>query len=346
MNNQINFMDNKKLGFDKNNIVNIPLTDENIRTKGLAFRNELKNIPNIINASASTDIPYNGFTSNGYIPEGQQSSMMINVVHVDENFFNTYDIEIVNGRNFHPELKNDGGYYIVNETLAKSLSWENPLGKKIRRDGDHEIIGVVKDFHFASLYNQITPLIITPRPWDDKFNYISIKFGEGDISATLNDIDEAWKQFAPLVPMEYHFLDKSFENLYIKEKLYNKMLMYFTIIAMVIGLLGAYSLVSYSVSKKTKEIGIRKVLGASSGKILNLIGREFLFLMLIGNMLAWPIAFFAINIWQQNFAYRINISLSVFLYSSLIVIILVLAIISIKTIKAALANPVDAIKYE
>ena len=344
--NQLRYIKNVEIGYNRENMVIVPLADQDLRTKTEEMRAELLSIPGIVQASASSDVPHNGFTSNGYIPEGYSHSIMIHALDADEHFLETYGIDMVIGRNFSKEFGTDRDAYLINETLAEQLGWDNPLGKTIRRNGDRTVIGVVKDFQFATLHNKIEPLLITNTPWRKEFDYLSIKINTDNIPATLGSIEKVYKQFSPLIPFEYFFLDDAFDRLYKSEERFEKIFQYFSLLAICIALLGLFSLSAYSAQQKSKEIGIRKVLGATVPQILSLFSRETIVLILVANALACPVALFVIQRWLGNFAYRNSISAWAFVLAFFGSMATAFLTISYQSLKAALKKPADELRSE
>ncbi len=283
---------------------------------------------------------------NGYFPQGFTSPLMIHVVDIDEDFLKTFDIKLVNGRNFSKEFPTDREAYLINESLAELLSWDDPLGKIIRRNGDHKIIGVAANFHYATLYDKVEPLIITNRPWRDRFDNLSIKIGMSNVSGTLGAMEETWQRFAPAVPFEYWFLDESFDSLYRSEQRFREIFFYFCCLALFIALLGLFGLASCSVEQRTKEIGVRKVLGATAMGITSLLSKDFLKLVIVANIISWPISWFAMNHWLQGFAYRIEIGWWAFLLAGGLALLIALLTVSTQAIRVAVANPVESLRYE
>jgi putative ABC transport system permease protein len=271
---------------------------------------------------------------------------MIHVVDVDGDFLQAFNLELVKGRNFSPEFATDKTAYLINETLAQTLSWDDPIGKTIVRNGKHEIIGVVKDFHFATLHDRIEPLIITPQPWLDRFENLSVKIKSTNMAETIGVIKRVWQQAAPFTPFDYWFLDAAFDRLYKSEQRFQEIFYYFSALAIFIALLGLLSLAAFFTEQRTKEIGIRKVLGASATSVVNLLSKDFLKLVVLANLIAWPVAYYFMNRWLQDFAYRVNISWWVFAISGALALVVALITVSTQAIKAALANPVEALKYE
>jgi len=344
--NQLRYINKVELGYNKENMVVIPLEDQNLRTRTEEVRTSLLSLPGTVQATASSDIPYHGFTSNGYIPEGYTNSIMIHALDADEHFLETYGIELVQGRNFSNEFATDKDAYLINETLARQLEWDDPLGKTIRRNGDREVIGVVKDFQFATLHNTVEPLLITNTPWRNEFYYLSIKINTDDIPGTLGSIEKVFKRFSPLIPFEYFFLDDAFDRVYRSEERFERIFQYFSILAICIALLGLFSLSAYTAQQKSKEIGIRKVLGATVPQILSLFSRETIILIIVANILACPIAFFVIQKWLDQFAYRSSISPLAFALAFVGSMAAAFATISYQSLKAALKKPADELRSE
>jgi putative ABC transport system permease protein len=346
VNAQLSFIRSKELGFNKDQILVLPLPGEEVQKESLILKEELLRLPGVKYATASSEIPIRNFTSNGYIPEGYETPMMIHVVDVDEDFLNTFDIHLVRGRNFSSNSPTDKSAYLINETLAKKLGWDNPLGKTIRRNGNHQVIGLVQDFHYATFYNKIEPLIISHQPERNRFHNLSLKIYPNRIAETLKSVESKWDELVPDKPFEFWFLNESFDNLYRMEQKFEKVFFYFSFVALAIALLGLYSLVSFSTEQRTKEIGVRKVLGASTLKIINLISKEYLLLVLIANIIAWPVAWIVLNKLFQHFAYKIEIGFWIFLLAGVIAFTIAFITVSYQAIKAALSNPVEALRYE
>jgi putative ABC transport system permease protein len=344
--NQLSYIKKAELGYNKENMVIIPLADQDLRTKTEEMRGALLSLPGIVQAAASSDVPHNGFTSNGYIPEGYSHSIMIHALDADEHFLETYGIDMAMGRNFSKEFATDRDAYLINETLAKQLGWDDPLGKTIRRNGERTVIGMVKDFQFATLHNKIEPLLITNTPWRKEFDYLSIKISTDDIPSTLGSIEKVYKQFSPLIPFEYFFLDDAFDRLYKSEERFEKIFQYFSLLAICIALLGLFSLTAYSAQQKSKEIGIRKVLGATVPQILSLFSRETIVLILSANVLACPFALIVIQRWLGNFAYRSSISVWSFVMAFFGSMAAAFVTISYQSLKAALKKPADELRSE
>jgi len=343
---QINFVQNRDPGFEKENLMVVPLLHEEVQLKAELLKTELSRLQGVAGISASSEVPINGFTSNGYFPEGFTSPVLIKVVDVDQDFLKTFGINLVQGRNFASEQRTDEEAYLINESLTALLRWDNPIGKIIRRNGDHPIIGVVKNFNYASLHSPVEPLILTNHPWQDRFANLSIRIESSDVQKTLASLERTWKGITPDIPFEYWFLSDGYSYLYADEKRFDMIITYFSGVALIIGLFGLYSLTAFSVENRTKEIGIRKVLGATVASLVDLVFREFAVLLIISCAIAAPIAYAIMSRWLQHFAYRIEINLLIFLVVAILILGLAAATVSYHAIKAALANPVKSLRYE
>ena len=343
---QQQFIKNKKLGFTKDNVVVLPLVGEEAQAKYSLLKDQLQELPEIASISASSDVPHRGFTSNGYKPEGVENFMQIHVVDVDQDFLKTYNIPLVSGRNFSNDRPLDKNGYMINETLANMLGWKEAVGKKIMRNGEHEVIGVVKDFYFASLHDKIDPLIITNKPWQDKFDFLAIHYNSLHTQALMGEIKKRWKKLVPSTPFDYWFLNDSFNDLYKSEQQFQRGFFYSSILAIILAVLGMLGLVTFSVEQRTKEIGVRKVLGASSFNVATLISKDFLRLIVIANIIAWPFAWYFMNRWLQDFANRIQPGWWVFILAGMMALFVALATIGYQAVKAALANPVKSLRTE
>ncbi len=276
-----------------------------------------------------------------------ESDVTIKNIRCDFEFFNTYSIPLVAGRDFSKEIKSDDSLaFILNETAVKmmGLSNEEILDREFeygRVKGN--VIGVVKDFHFESLKEPIVPVVFKP---SNDYNRLSVKIRGKDLSQALAYIEKTWNAFLPEYPFEYEFLSERYRNLYLSEQRQGQLFTIFSGLAILIACLGLFGLVTFNTLQRFKEIGIRKVLGASFSNILTLLSREILILILVANLIAWPVTWYVMNQWLENFAYRIHIHPGLFVLSGILIMIITLGTISFQTFKAALANPVDSIRNE
>ncbi|MCD4664765.1 MAG: FtsX-like permease family protein, partial [Bacteroidales bacterium] len=342
---QLNFLNNKELGFDKENIVLVKLTSETAMKKSEVLKNELRNLPDVHHVAASTNSPGSGLTMNGYLPEDLKNPVMIHVIDVDYDYLDLMGLEIVKGRNFSKDFGTDQTAFIINETLAKQLNWENPIGKYIKRDGKHKVIGVVKDFHFAPLHKEIKPLLITVNPWS-YYYYLSAKISPGNSEQTITSIETVWKRLFPDEPFEYAFLDKRIESNYSGVAQRGKSFIYFSIIAIILAGLGLFGQTVFSTEQRTKEIGIRRVFGAEVSKILSVLTWDIVKIVLLANIVALPVSWFINLKWLYAFAFHINFPWYALLFTPIFSLVLVYLTVSYQAYRAAMKNPVEALRYE
>jgi putative ABC transport system permease protein len=342
---QLDFLNSKSLGFDKDNVVLVELGSETAMKKVMVIKNEFRNVPGVTSVAASTSYPGVGLTMNGYFPEGYDNSIMIHVMDVDYDYLGLMNLKIVQGRNFSQEYGTDSTAYLINETLAKQLGWENPIGKYIRRGGKHKVIGVVKDFNFSSLHDNIGPLIITMKPWD-YYYYLSVKINPEGKESTIKALEKAWTGIVNNEPFSYHFLASAIVANYNTERQTAKAFIWLAIISIVIACLGLYGQAAFSTEQRTKEIGIRKVFGATAINILSVLSGGFAKIILIANLIAWPVAWYFMDKWLLTFAFHINIVWWIFAVALVLSLIITAATIISQAIKASYTNPVEALKYE
>ena len=349
---QLDYMKNKNPGFDKEQVVVLPFRDEELRKSLTTIKNELTGYSDIVNVAVSSDIPGQYPQYNQKLPDGfssDQSQLMYDLV-VDEDFISTFGMEIIAGRNFSKEFGSDQkAAAIINETAAKEFGWENPLGKKIRDyRGIRTVIGVVRDYHQIPITQEIEPLYIRFDP-DDVYNpyrMLSIRIAPGSVSRAMKYIEKTWNKIYPIHPFDYFFLDESFNDQFKETERIRELISYFAGLAIFIACLGLFGLASFIAEQRTKEIGIRKVLGASTSGIVYMISRELIKMIVLSNAIAWPVAYYVMQNWLQTFPYRENINVLIFLFSGIIVLFIGLATVSFQSIKAGLNNPVDSLKYE
>jgi putative ABC transport system permease protein len=347
--NQIHYMLDKDLGYEKESMIYF-IKRANVRSQYDAFKSELLSDPNITEVTTSSDVPtYTVHSTSGFSWEGKdpEINFLIHQFSVDFDYIKTFNMKIIAGRDFSKEFPVDASTqsFIVNETVVRAMALENPVGSKFtlyRNSG--QIIGVVEDFHFKSLQKEIEPLVLRIEPQRD--SYVFVKFMSGKAKEAIASITRVYNSFNPEFPLQYKFLDEEIERLYNSVQKTKTIFNYFTFIAIFISCLGLYGLASYMAQQKTKEIGIRKVLGASILNIVTNFSKEFTLLVCVANAIAWPLAYFAMNTWLHNFAYRIKMDPFLFIYAGLVSTLLGLLTVSYHTMKSALANPVNSIRYE
>lgn len=345
--NQISFIQSKNLGFNRKNIINIPI-NRNIRGKYQEIKKELLKNNNILNVTAASSIPLDIGNVSGFYWEGKTSDQWtdLNFACIDYDYFETFNMEFVKGRSFSKNHSDDIRNYIINESAAKLTGFNEPVGKKFAMWSTvGEIVGVVKDFHSTSLRNKIPPLVFLVYNNLPYFNmFVRIKSSE--VQGTIETIKNTFKTFDPEFLFQYTFLEENFRKQYINEERIGSILKYFSILAISIGCLGLFGLSAFMAERRKKEIAVRKVLGSPVSKILGLISGEFVLLVMISNILAGFIAYKIMAKWLLSFTYKINIGINVFLISGVISIMIALITVSYFSLKAACKNPVDSLKYE
>jgi putative ABC transport system permease protein len=340
------------MGFDKKYMLVLPAYGK-VGNNYKTIKNELRSIPGVLSATAARGTP----TSNNNIgtecrPNGSSNNIGvfgIEVNSVDYDYMNHFGVKLVAGRYFSEDFPGDfPNAMVINEKMVRSLGFKNAqdvLGKSYSiqlNEYKPEIIGVIKDFNSSSLHNEITNQVFMTNPnW---FKEFIVKVRSKDMSSTINSLKEVWAKFFPQYPFEYSFLDESIDKLYKSEERYSKVISTFSVVALLIACLGLFGLASFIAEQRKKEIGIRKVQGASIKSIVHLVSNEFMILVIVSNVIAWPVAYFFMNKWLTSFAYRINISLWTFIGAGTLALIIALLTVSFQAVKAALANPVNSLE--
>ena len=351
--NQVRFIRNKKLGFDHKHIVVLPvLQNSEVVHKRDIIKTEMHKIPGVKASTFSSTLPMNLNWRNTVHFEGRTDDaeyIQICCSYVDYDFLDVFDLELVAGRNFSRDFASDAiaeRSFIINEAAARRLRWENPLGKRMRFSQREmgTVIGVVKDFHNLPLSQRIEPVALMITNTNQRL--LSIKIQSENIQETIAAIEKIWNKFANGWPFEYAFMDQSYDNMYKSEIRMKNQLQFFSAIAVFLSCFGLFGLVSFIVERRTKEIGIRKVLGASAFEIIALFTRGFTKKIILANLIVWPIAYFFMNKWLQNFEYRVNIGILVFIAASALSLFVFLSTIFYQTYKAAAANPVKSLRHE
>jgi ABC-type antimicrobial peptide transport system permease subunit len=345
---QISYLQTKNLGYNKENVINIPL-EGNLLTQYDAFKQEALNIPGIDVITRITQIPTkvtSGTSDVGWQNKEPNEKTLFVWASVGYDFVKTLNLEMLHGRDFSEGFPTDSSGYIINESAWKAIGYKDPIGKPFTFWGKTgTIIAVVKDFHFNSLHDPIRPLILRLRE-NETFGNALIRIEPAKTKQVLQNLDALSRQFNPKFPFTYQFLDEAYQHLYVSEQMINKLSNYFAMLAIFICCLGLLGLVMFSAEQRTKEIGIRKVLGASSASVFALLSKDFLLLVLIAFVIASPFAWWAMHNWLSGFAYRITISWWMFLLAGFLAIMIALATISFQAIKAAIANPVKSLRTE
>jgi len=347
---QLNYVLNKNIGIEKDNIVYIPLR-EDIYPHYEAIRNQLFETDGIINVSLTSQNPIRvGNSTQSVVWPGktEEDNVLFTNFFVDHDFVETFKIKMVAGRDFDRSFTNDSTNFLINQASAAAMGYspDSIINQEITfwnsRVG--RIVGVMEDFNFYSLHNEIDPLIILMDR--ESYFWMNLHVEMTNLESILDKLRQIQGTYAPNYPFEYHFLDELWEETYQSEKMIGSLFNYFSFIAIFISCMGLYGLAAYSIERRTKELGIRKALGASIGSILKLVGKEYFLIILIAFILASPISWYAMHRWLIDFAYHIEISVFVFVAAVLISLSLALATVSFFAIKAARTNPVDVLRYE
>ncbi len=342
---QMDFIQEKNLGFEKENIIYTWVPGKN----NDVIRNELLKNSNIINVGASgAQLDWIGWWSGVNKWDGKEHDDYISfgILETGYNYLDTYRMEMIDGRYYSKEFPADQeNSIIVNESAVKLMNMLEPVGKTVQYDGkDKTIIGVVKDFHFQSLHEEIGPMffVLYPR----QLRCLGIRISGSDTRETMAYANRVLQKLVPEEKIELHFLEDQLDKLYVSDIRRGTLFSYFSLISIFIALLGLFGLAAYSVERRTKEIGIRKVLGASVAKIVSTLTKEFLLWVLIANIIAVPVAYYIMEEWLQGFAYRVKIDLHLCLMAGCSVLIITLFTVGYQAMKAALANPVESLRYE
>ncbi len=350
---QLNFMRNKNLGFSEKNVLTIPMRGmRSLQELYPSLKNELLSNSNIQGVTGSSTKPGTGDANGIFISyEGIKKETQSSVVYINYDYLKTLEIGLADGRDFLP---NEQNAFLVNEAAAKLHGWEKAEGTKldfyfrgggkIKQMYSGEIVGTVKDFHYKSVERKISPTVFIVDP--GRMNYMAVKYKPGDVLGTISFIKKTWEKFVPGRPFEFSFLEEDINRVYHAEEKLGNIFTYFAVLAIFIASLGLFGLAAFTAERRTKEIAVRKVLGASAGKIVILLSKEFLKLVLLASILAWPAAFFLTRSWLQDFPYRIGLSPVYFLLASALAVLIALLTVSYQAVRSAAANPVKALKYE
>ena len=358
VNTQLKFVRSKNLGYDKDHVITMLMRNAETQQKYEAIKETIQRNPNVISVSASSTSPLgtNDFSAHHAVGKPEDQINMFWSQMVDENYINTYKMEIVRGRNFSKDFPSDKEQsIIINEAAVKKLGWQDdPTSQKIERytgqnlsqRRPYNVVGVVKDYHYQSLHEEIQPMILYYTSPYSNFSLISVRVLPENVQETITFLETTWAQFDSQYPFEYTFVDDQYDALYRTEVRLGKLFSYFTTLAILIGCLGLFGLTSFTTEQRTKEIGIRKVLGASVQSIIYMLVRDFTKWVFIAVIVAWPVGYLVMNKWLNNFAYRANLGVWIFLSSALLALVISIVTVSYQSTKAALANPANSIRTE
>ncbi len=354
---QIHYMKTKYLGLQIERILVIPQAQSLLQEMSFATaQKEFLGLAGVENVAGSALVPTRGIQHAVFYPEGftRAQPQKLTRLDIEPTFLKTMNIEILAGRNFSGEIMTDPEEsLLINQTAAAQLGWEDPIGKSFTfwpSSGEEgkpkvkKVIGLVKDFHFTSLHRSIDPLVLAFAP--DRLHFLSLRISGTDIPRTLNSLEKIWDRLQPGQPFDYFFLDEAYDTQYRAEERVGSLSLHFSVLAVLIGCLGLFGLAAYMAERRTKEIGIRKVLGASSPGIIRLLTKEFIFLVLMANLLAWPAAYVGLSLWLQNFPYRIRVSLLIMGCAGLLAIFAAILTVGYQALRAVRSDPAAALRYE
>lgn len=348
---QLSFLNARELGYAKNQVLMIGY-DNSIAEHYDAFYHELTRNPAIINATRSSLIPTDRLLAyrGTFVEQGDSliaTEINMKDVRIDHEFFSSYKIPFISGRNFSRDVKTDDSLaFIINETAARMVGWSNEeaIGKVLKNGFTKgRVIGVVKDFHFESLHEPIVPVVFHG---ERNFNRLSVLVLESEMERALEHMEKVWNQFVPERPFDYDFLAQRYSWYYKSEQSQNELLIIFAALAILIASMGLFGLATFNAIQRQKEVSIRKVLGAPIGNIIQLLSKEILILIIVASIVAWPVAWYFMSQWLNNFAYHIEMAISTYLIAGALAVVVALLTVGIQTLKAALVNPATILRNE
>ena len=344
---QIQFIKSKNLGYDKENLVYVPVNGT-LWEKYDAVKNELLQLPEVTSVSSTNGLVHawgNNTSNVEWEGKDPEQSILFQTIPVGYDFVETIGAILEDGRDFSKDFPSDTTNYIINETAAKLMGMENAVGEKLSLwDESGHIVGLLKDFHVGSFRSEQDPVILALRPWKN-FIYLRLKPTE-ELNETLASIESIFKKHNPVYPFEYNFTDQEYEQLHSNEKRMGELAKVFAFLAILVSCLGLFGLAAFATERRRKEIGIRKVLGATVLSLTGLVSREFLQLVILALFIASPLAWWVISGWLENFSFRIDLTVWYFVFAGILAIIVAFMTVGIQSIKAALANPVNSLRSE
>jgi len=349
---QLRYVQGKRLGFDIDHLIVVPIREDAMRSGYETAKRELMGVAGVVSASASGNLPGGSDWGVPYEAEGLSSDRLppMRQLLVDEDFVKTYRFDLAAGRSFALDHPTDAtAAAMINEEAARQLGWADPLGRTVAvpvlKHGPSPVIGVIKDFHFRSLREKIGPIMVlmaTP----EMMAVISLRISAADVPATLAGLERKWRELDPAHPFTYSFLDERFARLYERERRTGTLLLFVSGLAVFVACLGLFGLAAYAAGKRTKEIGIRKAVGASARSIVVLLSKDFTRLIAIGYLAAVPVVAWLMSRWLEGFAYRASLGIGPFASAGLAVLAAGWLAVGFQSVRAARANPTDALRYE
>jgi ABC-type antimicrobial peptide transport system permease subunit len=345
--NQLHFMKEKKLGYDKEHLIYLPLRGDSNQFYN-TLKQELKKSDKTVNVTGTRHYPiWIGSNTSGVDWDGKDPDyeILVSIGSVDFDYVETMKIELLEGRSFSKFYSTDtSNAFLINEVMMNIMGGQTVVNQRFNLGREGIIVGVMKNFHYQSVENNIEPLALRVDP--KSMNYMVIRLAAGNIQGGIDFVEKTWKQLIKNYPFEYSFVDQEIEDMYSNWDRVSSLLRYFAILAIVIACLGLFGLASFMAEQRTKEIGVRKVLGASTGSLVILMSKDFTKWVLLANVIAWPVSYFILDKWLENFAYRIDIGIELFVLAGFLALFIALLTVMYQSISAATANPVDSIKYE
>jgi putative ABC transport system permease protein len=327
-------------------VVIIPLQEKETRQKAEVIKTEFLRLSDVRGVSLSGGLPCrikNSFRTPLENDRGEELFFWMRFDYVDYDYMDVFKIELVQGRNFSKEMGDDGDALLVNETFVEKMGWKEPVGKILPwLDKDRRVVGVVRDFHFDTLHREIEPMLLVL----SKGGNMAVRIDSPDVSRTISSLKTVFERNTTSQPFDFYFLDDAFNRLYSKEQRTGRIFGAFSLLAVVIACMGLFGLAAFNVERRTKEIGIRRILGANGSRIVGLLTREFMLLVLLANFIAWPAAYLYVRRWMQNFSYRTDISLWMFVFAAAAALGIAFLTIGSQTLRAAHRNPAETLRYE
>lgn len=350
---QLDYVQNKRLGFNEDQVFVVQLQNT-VQYQHEVLKRDLLRQPQVAEVAAASALPGMPVAPNAYTPEGsdpQDGPLMTNTIPVGYDYLEVLEVPLLAGRSFSPDFLRDVEEgFIINASAIGHFGWASPeeaLGKQLTRLGtphqEGRVIGVIDDYHYASLHSEIQPLVLR---MDQRFRFLAVRVNGDQLIGAREAIEATWQAFAPTQPFQGRFLDDDLERLYLAEQRFGEVFGYFAGMAIIIACLGLFGLAAFTAEQRTKEIGVRKVLGASIPSVSALLAKEYVYLVLLANLIAWPTTYVVMLRWLDNFVYRIDLGVGVFLLGTLVALTIALLTVSYQAIKAALADPVNVLRYE
>jgi len=350
---QMNFIQNKDLGYDKENVIVVNRISA-LQDQKDAFQEEISKFPEVIQTGFTNSLPTVLFGNTAFRPEGTtaENTHAINFWYVGYDLQKALGFEMKEGRWFSRDMLSDSTAVVINEAAVKALGMEDPVGKNLMLIGGSDngdlplkIVGILKDFHYESLHKTINPLVVGFLPSQNS-SYLVARIQPENYQATVRSIKKKWDEFVPDQPFEYSFIEDDLNTAYNNDFRTGTIFTIFSVMAIFISLLGLIGLASYTAEQRTKEIGVRKVMGASVPLIIKMLSREVFILIGISTLIAWPVSYFFMKNWLQNFAFRVDLGVLSFIIASLMALVIAIVTVGFRAYRAATANPSESLRYE